>query len=96
MGTNHSRNLDLLYSIPIETYGQLIWARYRCSNEIGWGEYSEASYLRLALRPSRPPAPLYGSSDSTSISIEILPSADNGGTTIDFQEVWYESGGTDV
>ena len=70
--------------------------RYRCANEIGWGPFSEASHLRLALLPSRPPAPLYVSSDSTSISIEILPSEHNGGATINFQEVWRESGGVEV
>ena len=95
-GANGTRNLDLLFAIPIEAYGQLLWARYRCANEIGWGEFSEASHLRLALRPSRPPAPLYVSSDATSISIEVLPSEDNGGAAIDAHEVWLETGGVEA
>ena len=93
LGQAGEENLDLVYEIPILSPGQLIWARFRCSNEIGWSDYSEANYLRLARVPSRPPKPLYIGSDSSSISIEVLPSDNNGGSTITDYEIWAETGG---
>jgi hypothetical protein len=49
--------------------------------------------LRLARAPSRPTKPLYVSSDSSSISIEVLPSDNNGGSTITAYEIWSETDG---
>lgn len=93
LGEAGTLNLDLVYELPISSAGLLIQARYRCANEIGWSGYSLANSLLLARQPSPPARPLYLSSDATSITIEVLPSVDNGGSDITAHEVWRESGG---
>jgi hypothetical protein len=42
LGENSS-NLDLVYAEPIVSPGRLVWARYRCANEVGWSEFSDAN-----------------------------------------------------
>jgi len=69
LGAAGAANLDLAYALAIAGEGQLIQARYRCQNEIGWGNYSTINFLLLANPPSRPPQPVYTSSTATSISI---------------------------
>lgn len=82
LGAGGAPNLDLVYLLPISSEGQLIQARYRCQNEIGWGAYSIINFLLLANPPSRPGKPVYTASTATSISIQLIPSDDNGGATI--------------
>jgi len=40
LGATDAHNLDLIYTLPITLAGQLIQARYRCMNDIGWSSYS--------------------------------------------------------
>jgi len=49
--------------------------------------------LLLARPPRAPPKPLYISSDSSSITLQILPSLDSGGAAVLAHEVWTETGG---
>ena len=69
LGGPGAPNLDLLYALPITLAGQLIQARYRCANEIGWGDFSSENSLLLARQPSPPPRPSYLSSDASSVTI---------------------------
>lgn len=71
LGATDAHNLDLIYTLPITLAGQLIQARYRCMNDIGWSSYSIPQFITLAHEPSRPPKPVYVSSDDVSISIQI-------------------------
>ena len=72
--------------------GQLIQARYRCLNEIGWSEFSDLDYLLKAGVPKPPPAPLFLSADSTSVTIQILPTQDNNGAPVLAYKVWRDNG----
>ena len=40
LGATEAHNLDLIYTLPITLAGELIQARYRCMNDIGWSPYS--------------------------------------------------------
>lgn len=82
LGGPEQLSLDLLYVLPITVAGQLIQARARCMNTIGWSEYSSANYVYLAHAPSRPPKPIYDSSTTSTISVRWLPSENTGGSTI--------------
>jgi hypothetical protein len=93
LGETGVLNLDLTYDVPISSLGALIQARFRCQNEIGWSDYSSTNSLLMARVPSSPPKPIYASSTSTSITIQITHSNDTGGSTILWHEVWYETGG---
>lgn len=48
--------------------------------------------MYLAYAPSRPPKPVYTRSDDTSITFSVLPSQDNGGSTILQYRIERESG----
>lgn len=92
---NGSLNLDLAYVYKMAELGQQVQARYRCANQAGWGLYSVSHTLLLARVPAAPPRPVYTSSAGTTITIEVLPSGDNGGSPIEKHEVWAErDGGT--
>jgi hypothetical protein len=56
--------------------------RYRGINVNGSGGWSPIGYLTAAQSPDRPPAPEYGSSTSTSITLLFSPTLDDGGSII--------------
>jgi hypothetical protein len=64
--------------------GALFRARYRVKNIIGWSDYSPIGYILAAVVPSTPPQPAIVSAQAESILIQIFPSADEGGTDIDY------------
>lgn len=61
--------------------------RYRAWNVNGPGEWSDISYLVAASTPARPPAPVYGSSTTSSITLLFTPSSDDGGKIITSMEL---------
>lgn len=92
-GEEGSNNLDLTHHLERELEkGQQIQARYRCKNIIGWSDYSSSGYLTNAGVPSQPPKPTYVTSDSTSITVEILPVESNNGATVTAYELWRDDG----
>lgn len=56
--------------------------RYRAYNVNGAGDFSPIGYLLAAQRPSQPSAPVYITSDDTSITLGFIPPASNGGSMI--------------
>ena len=62
-------NLILIYNVDGVEAGKYVQARYRCSNEIGWSDWSDHDYLLKAGVPERPPKPVYVASDATSVTI---------------------------
>jgi len=87
-------NLILAFDVPvfIVQTGQLIQARYRCLNEIGWSEFSDLDYLLKAGVPVAPPAPLFLWADSSTVTIQILPTLDNNGAPVSRYQVWRDNG----
>lgn len=62
--------------------GETYQLRYRAWNINGPGEWSETGYIKAARTPSRPIPPLYVESTSSSITLSLTPSSDDGGSII--------------
>lgn len=56
--------------------------RYRGINQVGAGDWSDLVIVRAASVPAAPPKPVYLSSTSTSITLQLYETADNGGSKI--------------
>jgi len=63
--------------------GTVYRLRYRCSNAVGWSNYSPIAYIQAATKPIAPGQPEYLSSTSDSVSISIPRSTDDGGSPIE-------------
>ncbi len=73
--------------------GLIVRARYRARNAVGWSSYSPISYTRAASRPRAPTAPpRVAGATSTSISLVLTRSEDNGGSPIVRHELWIDDG----
>ncbi len=70
-----------MYSNGVQK-GQTYQLRYRAWNVNGPGLWSLNGYVLAAQVPSRPPTPIYISSNESSVIIGLNPSEDNGGLTI--------------
>lgn len=56
--------------------------RYRGINQVGAGEWSDLVIVKAATIPSHPPQPEYVSSTSTTITLQLFETSDNGGSKI--------------
>jgi hypothetical protein len=56
--------------------------RYRGINQVGAGDWSDLVIVRAASVPAAPPKPVYLSSTSTTITLQLFETADNGGSKI--------------
>lgn len=56
--------------------------KYRAKNFNGWGEISEIAYITAATKPSKPNAPIYISSDSTSITFMLTAPENTSGSPL--------------
>jgi hypothetical protein len=65
--------------------------RYRTSNGIGWSDFSPILYALAANVPSRPPAPVLLIATGNSITLKLFESSDDGGSRVQFYELWRES-----
>jgi hypothetical protein len=74
------------------TRGLLYRARYRVRNVIGWSSYSPIGYLRAASRPKAPSAPIYIAATSTTITVQLGRSLDDGGAVVQTYELWIDAG----
>ena len=61
-----------------------------------WGESTNSNTLtvKIGVKPSQPAVPVLKSTTSTSLTLTILPSSDNGGVPITHYEVSYDVGQT--
>lgn len=53
------------------TKGTIYRFRYRAENKIGWGPYSDATFIQAASVPEKPPKPEFDESDSISITVTL-------------------------
>jgi hypothetical protein len=70
---NTGLNLRTVFTVPsfLAATGQLIQARFRCKNAIGWSEFSDLDYLLKAGVPYAPPAPIFIQADSSSVTLQV-------------------------
>lgn len=61
--------------------------KYRARNLLGYGPYSDVTYVTAATVPSTPPKPTVASADATQIFLTLGPSIDNGGVAVDSYEL---------
>jgi hypothetical protein len=92
VGLNESY-LRLYYTTDANiTKGVTYRLRYRAHNSIGWGPYSDISYILAATVPLAPPEPTYVSSTSTYITLNIPRSLDDSGSPITGYKLFVDSG----
>ena len=60
----------------------------------GWSEFSPITYILAADTPSTPPKPSFVSATDNSISIQLYPAADNGGSIVESYELEMDQGDT--
>ena len=81
----HSNSTPYLMNSLVTTNvikGRIFRFRYRAQNCHGWGPLSPILYSLAASRPEAPPAPTVVSISSTSVSLQLYPTHDNGGTIV--------------
>ena len=66
--------------------------RFRAKNMVGWGEFSDESFIQAATKPIKPPAPQYKESDDTSITINFASTIDDGGSPILLYKLYADDG----
>jgi hypothetical protein len=66
--------------------------RYRAKNIVGWGPYSDDSFILAATVPDRAEQPYFLSFVNDELSIVIPRSMDNGGTPISSYELHVDAG----
>lgn len=57
----------------------------------GWGPLSDILYVRAVAIAQKPPAPQYVSSNSTHITIQIVPTADDSGADVSSYELYIDT-----
>jgi hypothetical protein len=68
--------------------------RYRAQNCIGWGPLSQELAVLAADVPVAPPSPTRSSTSASSITLQLYPTTDNGGSVVTDYEL-YRNAGTD-
>lgn len=66
--------------------------KYRAKNIVGWGPYSDESFVLAATVPARSERPYFLSFTDDKLSIVIPRCTDNGGTPITTYELWVDAG----
>lgn len=66
--------------------------KYRAKNVVGWGPYSDDSYVLAATVPDRAERPYFLAFADEKLRIVIPRSRDNGGTPIASYELWVDDG----
>lgn len=86
-------NLKLTYTTttPV-TKGQYYRFRYRASNSVGWGDFSAQAFILAGQVPDSPPAPEYTSSTSTSITMSLSQTLDDGGDPVTGYKLYRDAG----
>jgi hypothetical protein len=66
--------------------------KYRARNVNGWGDFSSPGYIFAADLPSQPDKPRLVSVTSSSMTIELFPPKNTGGSDIISFELWRDQG----
>ena len=67
--------------------------RYRVQNAVGWSGYSPITFIAASTIPGRPPIPALGGTTTTTVTLNLSPSTDDGGSPILNYEIWTDGGG---
>lgn len=86
----HSLASNILITDVVK--GRTYTFRYRAINAVGNGEYSDLLSVKAASKPAAPPKPTYTSSTSTSVTLGLVPSEDNGGSQINTYKLYRDAG----
>jgi len=76
------------------TSGGIYRLTFRAKNINGWSLFSPISNIKAATKPQRPPAPTFYSATSTSVTINMYRSSEDGGDLILDYELWRNTGGS--
>jgi hypothetical protein len=88
-------NLDTTFTISKNiTSGGIYRFTYRAKNVNGWSPFSPVTNIKAATRPQRPPAPTFQSATSTSVTINMFRSSEDGGDLIINYQLWRNAGGS--
>lgn len=74
------------------TKGTIYRFRYRTRNAVGWSLFSDTGFLQAAQIPDKPPVPIYVSSDSTSVTVLLSQTLDDGGTPVTEYKLFRDAG----
>jgi len=66
--------------------------RYRGKNAAGWGPYSPITHLQAAAVPEKPPAPTLGAATDLGVTLNLLPSTEDGGSPITAHKIFRDDG----
>jgi hypothetical protein len=78
--------------INIIEKGTVYRLRYRCSNAVGWSNYSPIAYIQAATKPIAPDQPVYLSSTTDSVTLSLPRSTDDAGSPILKYELFVDAG----
>jgi hypothetical protein len=91
--TISSNTLSLIITVTNNVVkGTTYYFRYRAVNSKGFSQWSPVGSALAASTPSIPPQPTYKTSSSNSITINVIPSNDNGGSPITNYYVYTDNG----
>lgn len=87
-------NLRLIYTLPDDLIkpAEYVQARYRCQNQIGFGDFSRSVFLLKSGVPDAPLEPSYVQSDSTSITVQLYDSPSINGSPITGYKIVRDDG----
>ena len=66
--------------------------KYRAKNDVGWGPFSDETAVLAAREPNTPGRVTFLSFANDELNLAIVIPADNGGSAIEFIELWSDEG----
>jgi hypothetical protein len=84
--------LSLIYYDTLVLKNRVYRYKYRARNINGWGDFSNPGYIFAADLPFQPDQPRLISVTSTTMTIELFPPKDTGGSDIISFELWRDQG----
>ncbi len=95
IGGGDEPNLETTYTVQKNvSSGSIFRFRYRVKNVNGWSEFSPISHIKAATLAERPPAPMFKSATSTTVSLDLLESTKDGGQIITAYQLFINEGGS--
>lgn len=88
-----SFNLKLSFTTEDNlTKGSYYRFMYRAQNSVGWGDYSNVSFILAAQPPDAPPAPEFVSSTSATVSLRLSQTLNDGGDPVTAYKLFRDAG----
>jgi hypothetical protein len=94
-GDGSEFSLDTSYTLSYNiSSGGIYRFTYRAKNVNGWSLFSPITNIKAATKPQRPPAPTFQTATSTSVTIGMYRSFEDGGDLIINYQLWRNTGGS--